>query len=200
MKKIIVVFLLTLNACSTLPKVASPVDAVPILTGEVKAEGGMFVSYDPASTIEKSFAEPAITLMNQCYQSGKLKELWLSHKFVSFNTVFDVSPHTNLDAWNAYIAGAPYALNLNWYRTGSPFSNVLGYTYNFYNNDWNSDKSETRIWSNSRIVSGYSAKDVASHWAHELSHQIRAGGFVHYTIFDGSTPYEAGDIMSECLR
>ncbi len=156
------------------------------------------MTYDPSSTIEKSFAELPLALMNKCYQTGKLKELWLKHKFVSFNCVFDKCPKTNLDAYNEYVKGAPYALNLRWY-TSRPFSSVVGYTYNYYDNNQKGGKSETRIWSNTRVVKYYTAVDTAAHWAHELSHQVRAGGFVHYTIFDGSTPYEAGDIMEECL-
>jgi hypothetical protein len=195
-KTITVLCLIALSACST---VRVP-DVIYESTAPSPVESKLFVTYDPASTIEKSFAQPALDLMNKCYSSGKLKELWLKHKFKSFNTVFDISPKNNLDAYNEYVKGAPYALTLLWYRTKNPYSSVVGYTYNFANNDWGSTKSETRIYSNSRIVGSYGPKDLSAHWAHELSHQVRAGGYVHYTIFDGSAPYEAGNIMEECVQ
>jgi hypothetical protein len=157
----------------------------------------LLVTYDSKSSIEKSVAQPAFDLMNECYSSGKLKSLWLAHKFVSFNTVFEVSPHTREDAFNEYVKNAPYLLELHWYST---YKSVVGYTYNFKNDDWDGSQSETRIWTNSRIMWGATAKEFAEHWAHELSHQARAGGFVHYTIHEGSTPYEAGNIMAECLK
>lgn len=204
MKNLFLLALLVVVACkNNSVTTASPSPTVepvvPVLEVGTSLQT-LLVTYDANSTIEKSTAKPALDLMNKCFQSGKLKELWLSHKFVSFNTVFDVSPHTNAEAWNEYSKGAPYALELHWYRTRSPFSSVMGYTYNFSDDDWSSTKSETRIWTNSRTMGNASAKDLAAHWAHELSHQARAGGFVHYTIFDGSTPYEAGDIMEECLK
>lgn len=205
MKNLLIVALLVLSACKTstvIPATPTPT-VVPEPTATVAPSAtptDTFVSYDPASGIDKAFAQPAIDLMNKCYQSGKLRTLWLTHKFVSFNSVFEKSPHTNEEAYNAYVAGKPYALNLRWYYTRS---SIIGYTYNFYDDSdasWASGKSETRIYSNHNAVAYWGPKDVAAHWAHELSHQARAGGFVHYTIHDGSTPYEAGDIMEECLK
>lgn len=198
--------LLVLSSCKT--SQVQPSDVVPTPTvepvvtssisppaiDEVNTES--LVTYNPSSSIEKSFAQPAIDLMNKAFKSGCLKKKWLDHKFTSFNCVFDKCPKTNIEAYNAYVKGAPYALNLRWY---SSLKGVVGYTYNFSDDDWDRAKSETRIWSNSRIVGSYSPKYRAAHWAHELSHQTRAGGFVHYTNFQGSVPYEAGDVMEECI-
>lgn len=201
----LLLLLLLLNACKTTSVIVAPTPTIspePSVTATPSASPAqdLFVTYDPKSGIEQSFAQPAIDLMNKCYQSGKLKQLWLTHKFVSFNTVFDESPKTNEEAYAEYVKNKPYALNVNWYYTRS---SIVGYTYNYYGDldaSWASGKTETRIWSNWNAVSGWGPADVAAHWAHELSHQVRAGGFVHYTIFDGSTPYEAGDIMEECLQ
>jgi hypothetical protein len=199
MKNLMIVALLVVSACKT-SSVPPPVVAPePTATVAPPPSAGTFVLYGSKGTIEHSVADPALALMNKCYSSGKLRILWLTHKFVSFNCVFDKCPKTNEEAYNAYVKNAPYTLDVEWY-TASRFSNVVGYTYNFKDDDWDAGITETRIWSNTRIVGGYGPKDVASHWAHELSHQTRAGGFVHYTIFDGSTPYEVGDIMSECLK
>lgn len=203
--KYIFLALLFLNACknSTLEnKVPSAVDPIATASPTITPNGGavttgLLVTYDPASSIEKSFAQPALDLMNKAYQSGCLKSKWLAHKITSFNCVFDKCPKSNLEAYETYVKGAPYALNLRWYST---FKGVVGYTYNFSNDDWDAGKSETRIFSNSRIVGYYLPKDTAAHWAHELSHQSRAGGYVHYTYFQGSVPYEAGDIMEDCLK
>lgn len=181
------------------PTPVATVSPTPSPSASPAPVSGDLVSYDPASGIEKSFAQPGIDLMNQCYRSGKLKELWMKHKFVSFNSVFEKSPKTNAEAWEEFTRGAPFALNLRWYFTRPK---IVGYTYNFYDDSaasWKSGKSETRIFSNKNTVGYYNAKDRAAHWTHELSHQARAGGFVHYTIFQGSAPYEAGDIMEECV-
>lgn len=201
MKNLLAVTLLLLSACrqtATTEPIVTPT-ATPVIAA---TPAKVLVTYGARATVEKNIAQPALDLMNKCYSSGHLRTLWLTHKFKSFNCVFDKCPKTNEEAYNEYVKNAPYALDVQWY-TASRFSNVVGYTFNFKDDSdaaWDSGESETRIWSNTRIVGYYSAKYAAAHWAHELSHQARAGGFVHYTIFDGSTPYEAGDIMEECLK
>lgn len=159
---------------------------------------GVFVMFgtDIGTSVDKEFAGDAFALMNAAYSNGCLKAGIEAHKFKSLNTVFEVSPKTNVEAAGEYLGGVPYALNVRWYYKGWP-SDTIGYTYNFKNDDWNG-VSETRIWSNTRFMS--TEKVYAAHLAHELSHQARAGGFVHYTIFGGSFPYDVGDIMANCVK
>lgn len=205
MKNLLVALLICFSACKSSnvePTVEPTVTPIASVTPSptVPPVTGFLVTYDERSGIEKDFALPALALMNKCYQSGKLRTLWLTHKFVSFNCVFDKCPKTNEEAYNEYVKNAPYALNLRWYYTRY---SIIGYTYNFYDDSeesWSSQKSEYRIFSNHNAIAYWNSRDTAAHWAHELAHQSRAGGYVHYTIHDGSTPYEAGDIMSECLK
>lgn len=160
---------------------------------------GTFVTMgeDLGSSVDRAYAAQALALMNRAYVNGCLRSSIEHHNgFKSFNTVFDVSPKTAKVAADEYLGGAPYALDLRWYYKWT--SKVIGYTYNFRDDDWNG-KSETRIWSNTKYI-GNDPKPYAAHLAHELSHQARAGGFVHYTIFGGSFPYEVGDLMEACLR
>jgi hypothetical protein len=156
--------------------------------------GAAFVSLAPGSSQEPKLAQGAIALMNDAVASGCLRSKTLAHKgFKSFNSVFEDSPKTALEAYNKYVAGAPYALDLRKYYT---WRKVYGYTYNFKGDDWDSG-TETRIWTNTRYV--WDTKAYAAHLAHELSHQARAGGYVHYTTHQGSFPYEIGDLMGECV-
>jgi len=133
--------------------------------------------------------------MNQVVASGCLKTKALLHDgFRSFNTVFEISPKTALEAYNEFVAGAPYLVSVNTYWSRAK---VYGYTYNFKSDDWDKGVSETRIWTNTRY--SWTADDLASHWFHEKSHQANAGGFVHYTIHQGSFPYEIGDLAAACI-
>lgn len=156
---------------------------------------GLFVSLDKSgSTWEQNQAQAAVATMDDTVSSGCLKTKALLHDgFRSFNTVFEQSPKTALAAYQEFVKGAPYAFTVRTYYTRSK---VYGYTYNFKGDDWNGE-SETRVWTNTRYA--WTADELAAHWFHELSHQARAGGFVHYTIHQGSMPYEIGDLAAECI-
>lgn len=184
----------------TSPFVTPSVTSSPIASPEpspAPSPSKLFVKLgsDLGTSVDVGFAQKTLTLMNTAYQNGCLRTRIEAHRFVSLNTVFDVSPKTQKAAADEYLAGAPYALDLRWYYKSSK---VVGYTYNFRDDDWNG-ASETRIWSNTRFI-GDDPAYYAAHLAHELSHQARAGGFVHYTVFGGSFPYDVGDIMEACVR
>jgi hypothetical protein len=145
--------------------------------------------------VDRAFAARALALMNRAEASGCLKEKVESHHFLSLNSVFTPGVKNSTEAYQEYTAGAPYALDLRWYS--KTFTSVIGYTYNFRDDNWDAP-SETRIWTNTRKLGD--ERMYAAHLAHELSHQARAGGFVHYTVFGGSFPYDVGDMMGECVR
>lgn len=170
---------------------ASPSPIPPVLSP------GTFVvlGQDLGPSVRGDFAARALALMNRAYANGCLRSGIEHHNFSSLNTVFEVSPITPARAAEEYLKHAPYALDLRWYYKWT--SKVIGYTYNFRDDNWDAG-SETRIWSNTKYI-GTDPKPYAAHLAHELSHQARAGGYVHYTVFGGSFPYDVGDIMALCL-
>jgi hypothetical protein len=147
------------------------------------------------SNVDLAFAAKTLAYMNLAYRNGCLESTIVGHHFRSLNSVFTPGVSTSKAAAAVYLGGAPYALDLRWYSKWA--SKVIGYTYNFVNDDWDGGKSETRIWTNTNKLGD--EKMYASHLAHELSHQARTGGFVHYTIFGGSFPYDVGDIMAMCV-
>lgn len=159
---------------------------------------GTFVALgdDLGPSVDLAFAARTLSLMNEAYRNGCLPAGIDAHRFISLNSVFTPGVKTSVDARKEYLAGAPYKLDLRWYYKGWP-SDTVGYTYNFRNDDWDAG-SETRIWSNTRFMG--TEKTYAAHLAHELAHQARAGGFVHYTVFGGSFPYDVGDIMEKCVK
>lgn len=176
------------------PPVPSP---KPLPSSSPMPSGGypfVILGSDTGASVDRAFAQRALGYMNRAFVNGCLRASIEAHGFKSLNTVFDVSPSGSKMAAQEYLAGAPYALDLRWYKKLA--TRAIGYTYNFRDNDW-SGKSETRIWTNTRKLGN--EKMYASHLAHELSHQARAGGFVHYTIFGGSFPYDIGDIMANCV-
>ena len=145
--------------------------------------------------------------MNKLVASGCLKQKFMARNLTSLKNVEGPLIKQKEQAIDAFIAGAPYAIDVRWYKKS--FSNVIGYTYNWYdgmddescyNNDTPVCPPETRVWSNTNIISGYSAGDYAAHLTHEVSHQARARGFVHWTVFDGSFPYEVGYAMDDCVN
>lgn len=142
-------------------------------------------------SVDEAFAQKAINEMNRVYANGCMEKEFLNHEFKSLKNIDGAQVKTKAEAWARYRGGAPYKLDLHWYKKA--FSNVVGYTYNY-----NGKASETRIWSHTKFI--YSVKEYANHLFHELSHQARAGGFVHYTFFQGSVPYELNDIAAICLR
>jgi hypothetical protein len=156
--------------------------------------------------VDRVFAQKAVDIMNRHVASGCLKEKFQKRSVTSLHNVEGVQVKTKEEAYNKFLANAPYKLDLRWYKKS--FSNVIGYTYNWldgmdadrcYNKSSPQCPTETKIYSNTNIISGYSAGDYAAHLIHELSHQARAGGFVHWTVFDGSTPYEIGYAMDDCV-
>ncbi len=182
--------------------IPSPIVVEP-LPSPVPAPHGGFVTLgaDTGSNVNVAFAGRALALMNGAVSSGCLKAAVESHSFLSLHSVMPTDATSAKEAYSRYVGGAPYALDLRWYKKA--FSKVIGYTYNWLSDtDMNAPDgvSETHIWSNTKYVLNFSEAEYASHLAHELSHQGRAGGFVHYTFFTGSYPYDVGDLMAQCLR
>lgn len=143
-----------------------------------------------------SYGQKALCAINRAYDSGCIHDRLLTWSdLISLNRV--VPPALKVsqreEAYKIYTAGAPYALEARWYST---LGRTIGYTYNFKDGA-DSGPSETYIWTNTRA--GLSANDYGAHLSHELSHQVRAGGFVHWTFHEGSYPYEIGDIVSDCI-
>lgn len=173
----------TATAAPTPEPTRPPFDPVPFVR----------LGKDIGPSVDVKFAQEALDHLNKVVKTDCfLKDsLW---DFKSTNNVMGVVYGTAREALNAYLAGAPYDLDVRWYY--KRFGSVVGYTYNFKVGD--SGPSETRIWSNTRMMG--SSKDYAAHLAHELSHQARAGGFVHYTVHQGSFPYEIGDLVEKCLN
>lgn len=162
--------------------------AVVLSEGEVK-----FANFGSGSgpNVDRVFANKAIKYLNDAFASGCVKDKIIWNDFKSLKNIDGKQVKGNLEAYIRLTDKAPHALDLRWYS--KRFTKVIGYTYNY-----NGKKSETRIWSNTRKMSD--EKSYASHLAHEISHQARAGGFVHYTIHEGSVPYELGRIVYECLK
>lgn len=204
MKFYIAAFLIavSMSGCAGVPLTTEPVpspsaSASPSPMPSPTASSVPFVvlGKDLGTSVDIAFAERTLKLMNDAVASGCVKRKVWTHDFQSFNSVFTPGVTTAAEAYRTLIAGSPYALDLRWYYKGWP-SKVIGYTYNFKDDDWNG-KSETRIWSNTRFMGD--ERQYGSHLMHELVHQARSGGFTHYTIFQGSFPHEIGDIMAECL-
>lgn len=147
---------------------------------------------------DHQYAWEAMCWLNRAYATGCLEKKVLAHDFKSLHGV--VAPALKktqkAEAYQRFVAGAPYALDIRWYS--KRFTSTIGYTYNWKSDTGGPHVSETRIWTNWRNIGG--PKDYAHHLAHELSHQARAGGFVHYTFHQGSFPYEIGDIAWECMK
>ncbi len=175
--------------------VAPAPSPTPVVLASPAPNAFVTLGDDVGATVNVATVKSALALMNATYANGCLRAGIENHRFVSLNSVFTPGVSTSAQAAKTYLEGAPYAINPRWYYKGWP-SKVIGYTYNYRDDDWNGP-SETRIWSNTRFIT--SAEMLASHYSHELSHQARAGGFVHYTLFDGSFPYDVGDIMAKCL-
>lgn len=145
-----------------------------------------------ASTVQTS-----LDLLNQVYANGCMEKKLTMWSIPYLTTANGVKMASKQAAFARYIQGAPYKVDIRWYQENST---VMGYTYNWRLNDngtTDQSQSETRIWTNRTDVTG--PKTYAAHLAHELSHQIRAGGFVHWTQFQGTVPYEFGDIAYACL-
>lgn len=147
---------------------------------------------------DHEYTMAALGYINEAVSSGCLARKVLAYPFKTLER--DPSPALkkteNAKALALYYGGAPYALDIRWYT--KRFSKVIGYTY-FYKDNIQGGPSETRIWTNWNML-GDDPKDAASHWGHETSHQARAGGFGHWTRFDGSFPYVVGDLIAECIK
>jgi len=136
--------------------------------------------------VNRSFVDRAVSRLNQVYANGCLEKEVLSYPFKTRTTASGKALGSNTEVWDALTKNAPHAIQIRWYS--KRFSKVIGYTYT------NSDT----IWSNTRMMGV--VDDYGSHLAHETSHQGRAGGFVHWTVFAGSVPYAFGDIAAKCLK
>lgn len=180
---------------------AGTVEPTPI-DGSIKFRLGS----GTGSNVDKIKAQRAIDIMNKFVNNGCLLEKFLARSVTSLKNVEGPQVKNKREAYNRFIAGAPYDLDLRWYSKWG--SNVIGYTYNWidgydadkcYNKEKPVCKSETKIYSNTNIISGYSSGDYAAHLIHEISHQARTGGFVHWTVHSGSGPYEFGGAMQDCV-
>jgi hypothetical protein len=203
MTKLLLILLLTSQAFagggSRPVPIATPSPS-PVVSGTPMADcaalGKLYVRLDPKASVEKVFAEQTLCYLNQVHANGCLERGVKASTFKTFER--DPMPQVKdaSAAWALYTASLPLAVDLRWYRTSNPWSGTLGYTY-FYRDNVDGAPSETRIWTNSR--KGWTAKEYASHIAHELAHQARNGGFGHWTQHDGSFPYVVGDRAAECI-
>lgn len=182
---------------------AGPVTPVSPGDGSIKFRLGS----GTGSNVDKIKAQRAIDIMNKFVNNGCLLEKFMARSVTSLKNVEGHQVKNKTEAYNRFLAGAPYDLDIRFYT--KKFSKVIGYTYNWldgydadkcYNKETPVCKSETKIYSNTNIVYNYSSGDLAAHWTHELSHQARAGGFVHWTVFNGSGPYELGYSMDDCVN
>lgn len=158
------------------------------------------------SNVDKVFAQNALDIMNKFVANGCLHDKFLKRSITSLKNVEGPQINDKEKAFQAYLANAPYALDLRWYKQSG---NVIGYTYNWldgldeddcYNQAKEVCPTETKIYSNTSIISDYTPGDYGAHLTHESSHQARARGFVHWTVFDGSFPYEIGYAMDDCVN
>lgn len=174
----------------------SPIQPVPVATATIAPNGKVLVELgELGPNVNRAFAQKALDYINVAYASGCLQKEFLKYQFVSLNNIDGKRVQSKQEAYNRYVANAPYNLDLRWYS--SKLSKTVGYTY-VYKDGEDSGPTETKIYSNTKYMA--SAADYAMHLVHELSHQARAGGFVHYTVFEGSIPYGLSDILESCLE
>lgn len=178
------------------PVIVEPTPTPVIVVTPSPDSSGSFATLGTniGSSVDKAFAQKAIGYLNKAISSGCVKEKIIPHAFLSLKNIDGLQVKNNLEAYDRYVKGAPYALDVRWYY--KRLSSTIGYTYNYLDGA-SSGKTETKIWSNTKYLD--TEKDYASHLAHELSHQSRAGAFVHYSFHQGSFPYEIGDIVWECV-
>jgi len=151
------------------------------------------IGKDTGSNVDRNFAQGALDELNRVVASGCVRTEFTKGSVTSLHNIDGKQVQTKIEAYERFVAGAPYALDLRWY---SKFGKTVGYTYT-YKDAAEKGPSETRIYSNTRMMG--TKQDHAAHLAHELSHQARAGGFVHWTVHQGSTPYEIGNAVDRCL-
>lgn len=160
------------------------------------------------SNVNKEFAQQALDIMNKYVANNCLHDKFMLRYVNDIHNVEGKQVANKEEAYVAYLANAPYALDLRWYRPKLP-SSVIGYTFNWldgldedecYNQPTPQCPTETKIYSNTSIISGYTAGDYAAHLTHESSHQARARGFTHWNQFDGTFPYEIGYAMDDCVN
>src|SRR5690606_30692852 len=112
------------------------------------------------TSVDPALVREAIRLMNQAEASGCLREGVLAYAFKSLHNIDGAQVKNALEAYNRYVAGKPYRLDVFWYL--KRLSGTIGYTYNY-----TGAASETRIWTNTKFITG--PKMLAAHYAHELS-------------------------------
>lgn len=184
--KYLLIFLIFMSSCKVVEPNEQPV-AVTVPQGDKIL---VTLGKDIGPSVNVEFAKKALNVLNAIYSNGCLEREFMSFKFKSLKNVDGAPVKSNAEAFGRLVQNAPYALDVRWYL--KRLSKTIGYTYNY-----NGSKSETRIWSNTKYI--YTPEGYAAHLLHELSHQARAGGFVHYTIFEGSVPYGLGDIADKCI-
>jgi len=184
-------------ARKSLPQPApSPVQPTPVATATATPSGKVLAELgDLGPNVDRVFAQKALDYLNRAYASGCLQREFLKYRFVSLNNIDGKRVESRQEAYNRYVAGAPYRLDLRWYKQS--LSKTIGYTY-VYKDGEDSGPTETRIYSNTKFM--VTPEDYGNHLGHELSHQARAGGFVHYTVFEGSVPYGVNDILDNCYE
>lgn len=191
--------LLLVTACAS-GKPAS--DAATQVVSDFRPSGEL-VTMGPniGSSVDRKIAQKALDELNRIYKSGCLKKEFLARPITSLHNVEGKQVKTKSAAWDLYTKNAPYPLDIRWY---SKRGRTVGYTYVWLGGKDCHRKpgcqTETRVYSNTRIIGKYSAASYAAHLSHELSHQARAGGFVHWTKFNGSVPYEMGHAAKKCFK
>lgn len=200
---------MVLAGCRGSTEIPAPVEipAPSVTPNPSPRPGNIFVILgEIGPNVNQAKAEAAIAIMNKYAANGCLHEKFLKRNITSLHNVEGPQVKTKEEAYQRYMAGAPYKLDLRWYS--KRFSKTIGYTYNWldgmdlekcYNKPTPVCPTETKIYSNTNIIGDYSPGDYAAHLTHELSHQARAGGFVHWTEFDGTAVYELGHAMQDCV-
>lgn len=197
MRNILLALLLITGCTSKAPIIApTPTPIVEPIPSSTPSPKGLGFIQNLGVGVNKAFAEKAVSLLNSAEDCVKKKAL--THAFTSLHNIDGKQVQTRAEAIERYFAGAPYALDLRSYTSSWLSRTVVGYTFNY--KDDAEKESETRLYTNTYAFAWLTVKEYAAHIAHELSHQARAGAYVHWTVHQGSFPYEIGDIVEECLE
>lgn len=148
-------------------------------------------------SVDAKVVQTSFDLLNEIYANGCLERKVKAWSIPYLENAENKKYADKITALNRFFSKAPYAIEIHWYNTNST---VMGYTYTYKmisKNKYDYSKTEDRIWTNRTNV--YGPKTYAAHLAHELTHPISAGGFTHIQSFQGSVPYETGDMAWECL-
>jgi len=145
--------LLLLSACIKTAQTPTPSSPTPVPTVAQSSPTPpaqtplVTIGANLGSSVDLPLVKAGIAEINRIFLNGCLERKFVARKFVSLHNIDGKQVQTNKEAFDRYIAGRPYALDVRWY-VGNRFSNVVGYTYN-YKDGYDSGPTETKIFSNS---------------------------------------------------